>query len=363
MKPARRIYITDCEGPVSKNDNAFELTAHFIPEGEKLFSQISRYDDVLADVVKRDGYNAGDTLKLIVPFLRAYNITDEKVVEFSSRNLLLMPGARHALKFIRDAMPSFIVSTSYEHYIKVLCSELDFPYEDTYSTALNIDQYQVNKGEQETLKRFRQEIVQMPLIRIPQEAASLQDLSQRDRQTIMRLDEIFWGEISCMNSGIMLREVNPVGGVEKANAVEKIVDETGTELSSVLYVGDSITDVECLRLVRENGGVAASFNGNAYAIREAEIAVLSTSAIVMAVIAHVFNSSSNDSVFNLIDDWTYTALEKYDLDPALIENLRKSFKMTLPKVGRITVNNMTELAIESSAFRKSVRGEKVGRLG
>ncbi|RLA85280.1 MAG: energy-converting hydrogenase A, subunit R, partial [Deltaproteobacteria bacterium] len=67
-----RVFVTDCEGPISKNDNAFELCCHFIPEGEKFFSLLSRYDDYLAYVEKREGYKAGDTLRLIVPFLIAF---------------------------------------------------------------------------------------------------------------------------------------------------------------------------------------------------------------------------------------------------------------------------------------------------
>ncbi len=27
-----RIFVTDCEGPISKNDNAFEVASRFIPE-------------------------------------------------------------------------------------------------------------------------------------------------------------------------------------------------------------------------------------------------------------------------------------------------------------------------------------------
>ncbi len=68
----KRIFVSDCEGPISKNDNAFELAAHFIPEGEKLFTNISKYDDVLADVLQKPGYTAGSTLKLILPFFKAY---------------------------------------------------------------------------------------------------------------------------------------------------------------------------------------------------------------------------------------------------------------------------------------------------
>ncbi|MGB4612149.1 MAG: energy-converting hydrogenase A, subunit R, partial [Methanothermobacter thermautotrophicus] len=29
-----RVFVTDCEGPISLNDNAFEAAAHFIPDGD-----------------------------------------------------------------------------------------------------------------------------------------------------------------------------------------------------------------------------------------------------------------------------------------------------------------------------------------
>ena len=63
-----KLFITDCEGPISKNDNAYEITQQVISDGDKFFTQISRYDDVQADILKRQGYKAGDTLKLILPF-------------------------------------------------------------------------------------------------------------------------------------------------------------------------------------------------------------------------------------------------------------------------------------------------------
>ena len=81
----KRIFISDCEGPISKNDNAFELAANFIPNGDKLFTNISKYDDVLADVLHKPGYSAGSTLKLILPFFKAYGITDKQMEEFLSQ--------------------------------------------------------------------------------------------------------------------------------------------------------------------------------------------------------------------------------------------------------------------------------------
>lgn len=85
----KKVFTADCEGPISKNDNAFEITSHFVPNGDKLFTVISRYDDVVADVIKKPSYKAGYTLKLILPFLKAYDLTDQKMREFSAQSLRL----------------------------------------------------------------------------------------------------------------------------------------------------------------------------------------------------------------------------------------------------------------------------------
>ena len=38
-------FITDCEGPLTLNDNAYELAVHFIENGGELFKVLSLYDD------------------------------------------------------------------------------------------------------------------------------------------------------------------------------------------------------------------------------------------------------------------------------------------------------------------------------
>ncbi len=363
MKSTQKIVITDCEGPVSKNDNAFEMTSHFVPNGETLFNQVSRYDDVLADVVKRKSYKAGDTLRLILPFLKAYKVTDRMMTDFSTHNILLMPGAKGMLQHAKNVMPTFIVSTSYEHYMKALCNTLDFPYKNTFCTQLTIDHFRISREEEETLRRFSQEICTLPPIEIPEMATSLHEFSDDSQLTIRRLDEVFWEEILQMDSGQMLREVNPVGGVEKAKAVAKITSQTRSSLGDIIYVGDSITDVECFRLIKEKGGLAVSFNGNAYAVREAEFAILSSDAFIIAVLADVFNTHGKQAVHSLLKEWSHEGLRKIGLDMKLQKRLQELFPQSLPKLDKITPANVDELTTESSAFRKLVRGEKVGRLG
>ncbi|MEM3458459.1 MAG: HAD hydrolase family protein [Candidatus Bathyarchaeia archaeon] len=359
----KRVFVSDCEGPISKNDNAFELTAHFVPDGDKLFTVISKYDDVLADVLKKSHYKAGDTLKLILPFLKAYDVTDSKMREFSAQNLILISNVKATLQHVKKIAYTFIVSTSYEHYMKALCKAIAFPYESTYCTKLNIDKYHITEEEKAKLKKLAKEIAKMPLMAIPKNAKSLEDFSEQDQETIRRLDEIFWTEMASMGSGKILDEVNPVGGSEKAEAINDVAQKVGVALADVMYVGDSITDVEAFRLVREHGGLAVSFNGNQYAVKNAEIAVLSENSIVTTVIADAFATFGKEQTIRLVENWTREVLAKSGVNKTLLTNLFRLYPRELPKVKIITNENMETLAKESSEFRKKVRGEAIGRLG
>jgi energy-converting hydrogenase A subunit R len=360
----KRIFISDCEGPISKNDNAFEITARFVPNGDKLFTLISKYDDVLADVLKRLGYSAGSTLKLILPFLKAYGVTDRQMEEFSAQNLILIANSKDTLQHVRAVASAFIVSTSYEHYIRALCKALDFPYKNTYCTKLSIDKYSITEQEKRRLREVVREIAQMPMITIPPTAKRMKDFSSKDQETIGRLDAIFWSEIADMSLGRIFSDVTTVGGSQKAEAIEDAVEGVGAQLSDVMYVGDSITDVEAFQLVRDNDGLTVSFNGNNYAVRNAEIAILSENNIVTAVIADVFCRQGKQAALNLVENWNLQSLERNGMASlSLLDHLFSLYPQTLPKVQIVTAENMELLAKESSEFRKKVRGKSIGRLG
>ena len=359
----KRVFISDCEGPISQNDNAFEAAARFVPNGDELFALISKYDDMLADDVKKPGYNAGDTLKLILPFLKAYDVTDKRLNEFSAENMVLIAGSKNALEHVRSLSDAFIVSTSYEHYIKALCEALSFPFENTYCTRLSIDKYILLEPEKSRLQELAREIAQTPMITIPTSANSLEDFSKQDQETVRRLDEIFWEEISRMDAGEIFREVKPIGGCQKAEAIKDAAEKSRVQLSDVLYVGDSITDVEAFKLVGENGGLTVSFNGNQYAVKNAEVAVLSENNTVTAVIAELWCKLGKRETLEALKNWTYVPLNQSSVSKLILERLFALYPNTLPKVQIVTPQNMETLVRESSEFRKKVRGEDVGRLG
>ena len=357
------IFISDCEGPISKNDNAFELATNFIPNGDNLFANISKYDDVLADVLKKPGYSAGSTLKLILPFFKAYGITDAQMEDFSSKNIILIANSQTTLHHVQALAEAFIVSTSYQHYIKALCKALNFPYKNTYCTKLSLDKCAITPKEKECLKKIAQEITQMHLIDIPQTARNLEDFSPSDQAVIQRLDEIFWREIPKMFVGKFLKDVVTVGGEQKAESIRDVVKRLGVDLADVMYVGDSITDVEAFRLVRANGGLTLSFNGNSYAVKNAEVAVLAESNLVTAVLADLFCRFGKEKTLQTINHWSYDALKKSGVDTVLLKQLSALYPNALPKAQVVTAQNMDLLVGESSGFRRKVRGVAVGRLG
>jgi len=339
----KRVFISDCEGPISINDNAFELAGHFIEDGENFFTILSKYDDILVEKVKKEGYKAGGTLKLIVPFLKSYGATNKDIVKFSRENVLLLPGAKDTLQFVNKVMPSFIVSTSYEQYIRALCDLIEFPFENTYSTKLDIDKYSITPLDKEKLIEFRKTILEDPDFEV--------------------IDKIFWDEIPKTEISKLMEKVDPVGGEGKKEAVLDIAGKFGFENSDIMYVGDSITDVEPLKFAKEQGGLAISFNGNEYALREAEIAIMADNTVMTSIIADLFNRYGKDEVIKFINaymDDTKDAINNYTINDDLKEAIKQ---VNLPKVAIVSDENYEMLVDESKAFRRLVRGEAIGALG
>lgn len=340
----RKFFVSDCEGPISVNDNAFELSGHFIDDGEKFFKIVSRYDDILADELKRPGYNAGGTLKLIAPFLKAYGATNQKIIDFSMENVHLIPGAMETLKFVNSTMPSFIVSTSYDHYIMALCNRTKFPYDNTYSTKLDMDFKELNPHEVRLIKEFRKTIVESHEFEV--------------------LEEIFWDKLPKLEVSSLMDIVKPIGGEGKKEAVLDIISRFKLKASDLFYIGDSITDVQPLKFANENGGIAVSFNGNEYAIQESEIAIIADNTTITSVLADIFNKYGTDNVLEFAVSYSEDAIEALKssfVNPKLAKQIVET--KNLPHVEIITCNNVDSLTKKSTQFRRKLRGESIGGLG
>ena len=159
------------------------------------------------------------------------------------------------------------------------------------------------------------------------------------------MDEIFFSELPKTVVGRLLEDVRPIGSREKAEALEMIAKSLRVSLAGFMYVGDSITDVDAFRIVRRANGLAVSFNGNQYAVQEADIAIMSRSAFTTALIAEVFAENENKGISELADGWPDSA---HDLASKEIVDHLFSLQ-ELPKVEKVTRHNVKQLIEESNA--------------
>jgi energy-converting hydrogenase A subunit R len=166
-----------------------------------------------------------------------------------------------------------------------------------------------------------------------------------------------------MRIGRLFSEVKTVGGEQKSEAIQDATRKLRVPLEDVMYVGDSITDVEAFKLVRDNGGLTVSFNGNQYAVKNADVAVLSENSITTAVIADLFCKLGKRETLQVLRNWNRETLQKSTVTPQLLDKLFTLCPAALPKIQIVTTEHMETIAKESSEFRKKVRGEAIGRLG
>ena len=342
-------FITDCEGPLTLNDNAFELADNFIENGGDLFKILSLYDDYLVDVVKKPDYKAGNTLKLILPFFVVENLKNEDLIDFSRNNIYSVNDSKFLLEYLKGTMNTYIVSTSYGQYIEAVSNYMEVPFENTFYTNVNVDELELTDDEIEKINEYKNSILENP-----------------DDYDLF--DAIFFSEISEMGIYDKIREIEVVGGQGKKLAIDEIIERDAINTNEILYIGDSITDVEPLDFARKNNGISISFNGNEYPLKVAEIAIVSPSAIATAVIADIYARYDKNKVLEFIDDYNSTEnMEKLfddcDIDDEIKKRFFSIFTNNYPLIQIITDENYENILKESKKMRNDIRGQDIGGLG
>jgi energy-converting hydrogenase A subunit R len=363
-EPRLRVQVdTDCEGPLALNDNAFELCRDFLPpRGDRFFQQVSHYEDYLAAMKKPD-YKAGDTLKLILPFLKAAGLTNAQIRDYSLKTMRLMPGAEAAYRFLHGRkLPLFEISTSYRQFAEAVGVKLGFDTGHIFCTEMDLDKYRLTPGDAEELGRLQQEIIAAPAIELPAEAASLADLPGPTQEALGRFEQIFCEKIPAMDIGVIYREVSPVGGFEKARALSDSVTKSGCSLAEVIYVGDSITDVQAFEAVRAGGGLAVSFNGNRHAIGAAEVAVVADTAWPIALFAAVFELWGKEGIMELAAPETRHKSRALVLPENVIEPIMQGLQGSQFNLYLTKSPNREKIIGESAAMRAKLRGDAVAGM-
>lgn len=346
----KKSFITDCEGPLTLNDNAFELSKYFIDDGANLFRTLSLYDDFLADIVKKENYKAGNTLKLILPFFTLRNLKNKDLIEFSQNNICTVPDAKLLLNYLKEAMNIYIVSTSYTQYIEAVSKYMEVPFENTFYTDVDMDSLSLNEDEINKLKDFQDQIIQ----------------NQGDYELY---DDIFFNQIANMDICEKIKDVEIVGGPGKKFAIDKIIKRDNININGILYIGDSITDVEPLEFAKLNNGVSISFNGNEYPLKVAQIAIVSKSAIATAVIANIYAENDKNVVLNFIREYNENKNLKelfndYNINIKIKDRFFEVFNNeNYPIIQIINDKNFDEILKASKSMRNNIRGQDIGELG
>jgi energy-converting hydrogenase A subunit R len=253
----------DLEGPLSPQDNAYELMKLF-SNGDKVFEVISRYDDLLT-LEEREDYEPGDTLALIVPFLVLHNISENDIADLASK-ASLTGGAEKLTSWLESkGWKVFCITTTYEQYAIHITHKLGIYSHNVAYTPFPGGKLRLTLGKEEAalLQQTEEDILTMRPF----------DDDTRIKQS---LDHFFWEKLPTTNLGEVIKEVKPVGGRRKVAALKKFADKYDQPLSNWVVVGDSITDFRMLQAVDEARGLAIAFNANEYALPYSTMGLAST---------------------------------------------------------------------------------------
>jgi energy-converting hydrogenase A subunit R len=277
----------DLEGPLSPQDNAYELMKLF-PDGDRIFEVISRYDDLLA-LEEREGYEPGDTLSLIVPFLVLHSITEADIASLAAE-ARLTGGADKLISWLQyDGWKVFCISTSYAPYARHITHKLGIYSHNVASTLLPIDGFRqsLGKEDRQLIERAEQDIMTMR----PYED---------DNRIKQYLDSFFWQQLPATGAGSAMRQVEPVGGRRKVAALERFAAKIEEPLSRWVVIGDSITDFRMLQAVETTGGLAIAFNANEYALPSASMGLASISISDLTDVLKAWKEGSRQRVERVV---------------------------------------------------------------
>ena len=266
----------DLEGPISTRDFAAELSRLLnkktILELQDFdfgtfFEMLSEYDDYLIEVpgVKEElnitDYQPGDTLRLVAPLYMSC-FSDKELIRLAEQNLGLLPGCTELMTILKKKWDIYIISTSYTHFAYSVAKYLNIPRDHVYCTELNL------KEAKESFLNIKSDVDFLVKNIFQQFLANNKKLST----VLENLNEFFLSKhesdyINAMN------QVQVRGGVRKELAVEAISEKNKIPISEMVALGDSITDINMLQRLKDEGGVAVSFNGNRFTVGRANVAI------------------------------------------------------------------------------------------
>lgn len=320
------IFVFDLEGPLSPMDHAAEAMRVLgeklrRPDFFQLFQMLSLYDDELT-IEQKVGYNPGDTLRLIAPIIST-NLSYDELVRISQK-AKLTPGAKDLMRTL-DKEDVYVASTSYKQHAYTVADKLGIPQDHVNCTDLpGFEDFPYMDSLLQIFEKFRETDI---------------------RVVKPELDILFWAE---MDPKYLSTRV--CGGERKIQVVESLAAEKGVDLSEVMAVGDSITDINMLKGVKKGGGIAVSFNGNQYSAPTANLAVSALSLMALRPVIDAY-----PRVWEFVRDWN----AGQDKDKLLRPEVRSYFSTHKvdPHYDEVRQLNIEEIIVRQREMRAAMRKE------
>ncbi len=273
------LFFTDWEGPWVLTDFAYEIAIAFLNNHE-FFERLSQYDDYLVLIEKKKGYEAGDTLKLLAPFIVALGVSSDELKDLAEKVLVYTPDAEESIGYLlKKGIEPVVISTAYEQFLDVSAKPLGI--RRIHATAFKPENYRLPKDEKEFILQAVEIIASLPEIEIP--------LRDRSKGSVEWLNDFFWNKLAKMEAGRILDEVKAVGGKRKLDVVRMY------SVPNPVVIGDSISDHAMLSWAKEKG-LAASFNGNEFAVKNSNLAIISETTFAEAYIVEAYLSGGVEGV-------------------------------------------------------------------
>ena len=338
----------DLEGPISPQDNAYEVLG-LARDGGRVFEVISKYDDILT-LEGRENYEPGDTLKLIVPFLLHNQISECDIVDVS-KDAGLVPGVKEVIsKLMSDGEDVYIISTSYEQHAHNIARQVGVEGKRVACTKMPLDDYHLQFPDEDL------EVV------AGEEEKILNELYPGDDEQKVKteLDEFFFGTLQKSRLGEIFNEVTVCGGARKVDAMMKFAESD--DLSDAIAIGDSITDFKMLETIREKGGLAIAFNGNEYSIPYADVSVANVDQRFLLPIIQAFEEGGREGAIAAVRRLRNASIEEIlnalpaDVSSTIPEDIKP------PAYHIIKESDTNEIIKIHKEYRTLVRGA-AGKLG
>ncbi len=364
MKP--KVLFTDGEGPIVFKDLAADLAQKAVPG---LFPILSFYDDYLAEV-GTEGYQAGDTLALIVPHLLLHGVTDEDV-EKEARDAKVCLGVEEYIQGLqKDGWEIRIISTAYSQLWKLVGEQyLGISMQHIASTDLDLGRlrgrFESNRFYSAVSESEREILGLAPLA---QEAMQSVDTgenivsvfgSEKYAPLKNALDGFYWKRLK-ENGYKTLQEVQVMGGKRKIQAAQRFANELGIKLSDVPYVGDSITDDALNAQLLIEGGLPIAINGNYYALRNARVAVATEDMRDLRPVVDAWQIGGHEGVCRLVESQSISSMTGGKEGAPIHEVVSSRKYAIVDPTDREEFGRIVAISKES---RKKVRGAATARLG